>query len=97
MPETIDIDWSSLTPKDKKVLASLGFKEPKKKRNRKPVRYTNLKDKGVPIQIQRNIFCCCCKATTVEFVTSYVPKQLVSKDRKAITDTVRTCKKCIYC
>jgi len=95
MTETINIDWGSLTPKDKKILASIGFKEPKKKRKRKPAQYINLKDKGVPIEIQRNISCYCCKSITVEFVTSYVPKELQNKDREAITDSVRTCKKCV--
>ena len=94
MPEIINVDWSQLTPEDKEVLLTLGFKEPKKKRKRKPTQYTNLKDKGVPVQIQRNIFCCCCKSTTVEFIISYVPKKLQNKNREAITDSVRTCKKC---
>lgn len=94
MPDTINVDWSSLSPEDKKILNSIGFKEPKKKRKRKPKQFTNLKDKGVPVEIQRNIFCCCCKSITVEFVTSYVPKELQNKNREAITDTVRTCKKC---
>jgi hypothetical protein len=94
MPKPIDIDWSCLSQEDRKVLSKLGFKPPKKVRKVSTVKYTNLKDKGVPIQIQRNIFCYCCGSTTVEFVTSYVPKELQNKDREAITDSVRTCKKC---
>lgn len=94
MPKIINIDWNSQTLKNQKILLSLGFKKPKKVRNRKLLQYTNLKDKGVPVQIQRNISCSCCKSITVEFITSHVPKELVSKNREAITDFVRTCKKC---
>lgn len=93
MPKIIDIDWSKQTEANKAILLSLGFKPPKKRRKASP-KHTNLKDKGVPIKIQRNIYCCCCKSITTEFFTSFVPKELVSKDREAITDSIRTCKKC---
>ncbi len=56
--ETMKIDWTSLSQEDKKILASIGVKEPKKRKKKSTKKYTNLKDKGVPIQIQRNIFCC---------------------------------------
>lgn len=93
MPKTISINWEVQTKENIEILLKLGFKKPKK-RKKASSKHTNLKDKGVPIKVQRNISCCCCKAITVEFITSYVPKELVSKDREAITDSIRTCKKC---
>lgn len=93
---TIEIDWTIQTEENKRILLSLGFKPAKKvvKKRDKAKQTVTLRDKNVPIQIRRNIFCYCCGSTTTEFVTSYVPEELVSKDREAITDSVRTCKKC---
>ena len=93
MEKTININWKNQTAENIKILASLGFKPPKKRRKAAP-KHTNLKETGVPIQIQRRISCSCCKSITIEFVTSYVRKELVSVDREAITDCIRNCKKC---
>ena len=90
----MNINWQTLTKEEINILLSIGIKKPKKVRKKPTKKFTNLKDKGVPVKVQRNISCYCCKTTTTEYITSYVSKKLQSKDREAITDSVRTCKKC---